>query len=64
MYSKYLFDSYFKGIDTHINLSIICNNPNSEAVMCLDGYKHSMVQIILVSIMVSTESLQSFHLSC
>lgn len=50
MYSKYLFDSYFKGIDTHINLSIICNNPNSEAVMCLDGYKHSMVQIIALAL--------------
>lgn len=50
MYSKYLFDSYFKGIDTHLNLSIICNNPNSEAVMCLDGYKHSMVQIIALAL--------------
>ena len=50
MYSKYLFDSYFKRIDTHINLSIICNNPNSEAVMCLDGYKHSMVQIIALAL--------------
>lgn len=49
MYYPFLYKSYFEGDDTHLSLSIKSVNPKS-ASLTLDGYKHSMVQIIALAL--------------
>ena len=49
MYYPFLYKSYFEGKETHLSLSIKGVNPKN-AVLNLDGYKHSMVQIVALAL--------------
>ena len=49
MYYPFLYKSYFEGHETHLSLSVKSVNPQN-ASMKLDGYKHSMVQIVALAL--------------
>lgn len=53
MYYPFLYKSYFEGDETHLSLSVKSVNPKS-ASLNLDGYKHSMVQIIALALAAKT----------
>ena len=53
MYYPFLYKSYFEGDETHLSLSVKSVNPKS-ASLNLDGYKHSMVQIIALALTAKT----------
>ena len=49
MYYPFLYKTYFEGNETHLSLSVKSVNPKNASLK-LDGYKHSMVQIVALAL--------------